>query len=56
MGDPVGGRAIHRLALGWCSPFSDANKDGLCDILDILAANAKLFGAPTYCERYPPPP
>ena len=33
----------------------DANDDGDCDVEDVLAANARLFGAPAHCERYPAP-
>jgi WD40 repeat protein len=33
----------------------DTNEDQICDVQDILAANAKIFGAPAYCARYPAP-
>jgi hypothetical protein len=37
------------------TPLCDANGDTLCDIGDILAVSAKLFGAQTYCERFAAP-
>jgi hypothetical protein len=33
----------------------DTNDPQLCDVQDILGANAKIFGAEAYCERYPTP-
>jgi len=37
------------------TPLCDANFDGLCTVADIVAANAKIFGAPAYCAAYPAP-
>ncbi len=37
------------------SPLCDTNNDDVCDVRDILGANAKIFGEEAYCERYPPP-
>lgn len=33
----------------------DTNDDGLCNVADILGVNAKLFGQPAYCARFPAP-
>jgi glucose/arabinose dehydrogenase len=33
----------------------DTNEDGRCDVVDVIGANAKIFGAPAYCSRYPSP-
>ena len=33
----------------------DGNNDRRCNVNDILAANLKIFGAPSYCRRYPLP-
>jgi ribonuclease Z len=38
------------------SPLCDANDDGLCNVGDILGANAKIFGSPAYCAANSPPP
>jgi hypothetical protein len=37
------------------TPLCDGNADDLCDISDIVAANLKIFGWPSYCSRYPKP-
>jgi arylsulfate sulfotransferase len=37
------------------TPLCDTNDDDECDIQDVLGANAKIFGAPAYCARYPTP-
>ena len=37
------------------SPLCDGNNDRRCNVNDILAANLKIFGAPSYCRRYPLP-
>jgi hypothetical protein len=37
------------------TPLCDTNDDDQCDVQDILGANAKIFGAPAYCARYPTP-
>jgi hypothetical protein len=33
----------------------DTDFDGDCDVLDLVGARRKLFGAPAYCGRNPPP-
>ncbi len=33
----------------------DTNEDDLCDVRDILGAQAKIFGAAAHCARYPSP-
>jgi hypothetical protein len=33
----------------------DTNNDQICDVNDILGANAKIFGAEAYCSRHPAP-
>ncbi len=37
------------------SPLCDTNEDTLCNVGDILGANAKIFGQTAYCARYPSP-
>jgi hypothetical protein len=37
------------------SPLCDSNDDQVCNVEDILGANAKIFGAEAYCSRYPAP-
>ena len=37
------------------TPLCDGNDDGLCNISDIVAANLKIFGQPSYCSAYPKP-
>jgi hypothetical protein len=37
------------------TPLCDANEDRVCDVSDIVAANAKIFGVPAFCSRYPSP-
>jgi hypothetical protein len=37
------------------SPLCDTNADALCDVRDMIAANAKIYGAQAYCSRYPRP-
>jgi hypothetical protein len=38
------------------SPLCDTNDDQVCNVEDILGANAKIFGADAYCSRFPTPP
>ena len=33
----------------------DTNDDDQCDVQDLLGVNAKIFGAPAYCAKYPAP-
>jgi hypothetical protein len=37
------------------TPLCDTKDDGKCDVQDLMGANAKIFGAPAYCARYPTP-
>jgi hypothetical protein len=37
------------------SPLCDTNADLVCDVRDMIGANAKIYGAPAYCSRYPRP-
>jgi hypothetical protein len=37
------------------TPLCDGNDDDKCNVTDILAANLKIFGHPSYCSRYPKP-
>lgn len=37
------------------SVLCDTNDDDRCDVSDILGVNAKIFGAPAHCARYPAP-
>jgi hypothetical protein len=36
------------------TPLCDTNNDDLCDVQDLLGANAKIFGAPAFCAKYVP--
>jgi hypothetical protein len=49
--------AINRAAFepALTTPLCDANADGACDVADIVASNAKIFGSPAFCSRYPAP-
>jgi hypothetical protein len=33
------------------TPLCDTNADDQCDVLDLLGANARIFGQPAYCAR-----
>lgn len=37
------------------TPLCDTNADSICDVRDMIGANAKIYGAPAYCSRYPKP-
>jgi hypothetical protein len=37
------------------TPLCDGNHDRRCDVADIVAANLRIFGRPSFCRRYPAP-
>jgi hypothetical protein len=38
------------------TPLCDGDNDRRCTVSDIVRANVKIFGGPSYCRRYPAPP
>jgi hypothetical protein len=47
-------RAIFTPAL--VTPLCDGDNDRRCTVSDIVRANVKIFGGPSYCRRHPAPP
>jgi hypothetical protein len=37
------------------TPRCDTNHDAICDVLDLIGAQRKIFGGAAYCAAYPPP-
>lgn len=46
-------RAIFTPAL--ITPLCDGNHDRRCDVSDIVRANLRIYGSPSFCRRYPLP-